>query len=784
MSNALTSAIGVAQRTIAPARLRAVDYLRVSTAEQRKGYGIAYTGKKTVRHIEKKNWEHVNTYADEGYSGSLDHTQRPDLKRLMADAKQTPRPFDVVVVSEERAIGRRDRAFWPWVWVLEDLGIFVAVVRGDYDNTTEEGRSKMRKEQDKAEDERITIRDRTQGGVQEKAEIGGHPGGVAPYPYRIENKGIKGESRIVLDKGDERAPYSLMHRAYEHIVDEGMNCSEVEDLFNAEKIHGPTLDYWPRGSLRHVLTSQAVQTASRTYRDPKQPKVRLNDDGEPIFGETVVIEYEPVFNDIQLKKLNKALERTSRKGRKAEEYSVHPLSEHLFGVCENYYTGVRRTGRAGVRAYRCTGTVKDYKNPKKAKCECSQVDADALEYVVWHHVCKLLEEPDRLMALSSEWAEIARANEIDYASRVQDLENQIEEIDDLIDLTTDAATRQAVRKKLSRAEARQYIESRIKAHNEEREQLVELRDQAISWREEVDRAQERAVDLDNLARMARTSLYSMTPEQKADVIDWLELKVTITGEIPRKTRSDDLIGAWFRDRERLVPLLTDEAWAAVEPILAARKGRKPKDPRGLLDSMLHKARTGCSWMSAPVPGAQSIWGRWLHQGLWEALMDALATFPGTAPVSEVAPLPSLRVEGRVDPRLFVGDDESSTEDALFKASDYKISPFELESALLEHEAVAEAAVVPAPDALRLAVPKAYVVLAEGWEPGPDTAKELFAHSRAVLAPYKRIRRIEFAELPKTISGKIRRIELRERTAAGSENEYAEDTTGDAKGDAR
>ncbi|WP_405793390.1 AMP-binding protein [Streptomyces sp. NBC_01506] len=112
-------------------------------------------------------------------------------------------------------------------------------------------------------------------------------------------------------------------------------------------------------------------------------------------------------------------------------------------------------------------------------------------------------------------------------------------------------------------------------------------------------------------------------------------------------------------------------------------------------------------------------------------------------------------------------------DDVFKASDYKISPFELESALLEHEAVAEAAVVPAPDALRLNVPKAYVVLADGWEPGPDTAKLLFAHSRAVLSPYKRVRRIEFAELPKTVSGKIRRIELRERTAAGSDAEYEE-----------
>ncbi|WP_298569471.1 AMP-binding protein [Streptomyces luteogriseus] len=113
-------------------------------------------------------------------------------------------------------------------------------------------------------------------------------------------------------------------------------------------------------------------------------------------------------------------------------------------------------------------------------------------------------------------------------------------------------------------------------------------------------------------------------------------------------------------------------------------------------------------------------------------------------------------------------------DDVFKASDYKISPFELESALLEHEAVAEAAVVPAPDELRLAVPKAYVVLAEGWEPGPDTAKVLFEHSREALAPYKRIRRLEFGELPKTVSGKIRRIELREATAAGSDAEFREE----------
>ncbi len=99
-------------------------------------------------------------------------------------------------------------------------------------------------------------------------------------------------------------------------------------------------------------------------------------------------------------------------------------------------------------------------------------------------------------------------------------------------------------------------------------------------------------------------------------------------------------------------------------------------------------------------------------------------------------------------------------DDVFKASDYRISPFELESVLLEHDAVAEAAVVPAPDPVRLAVPKAYVTLAAGHEATEETARSILAFCREHLAPYKRVRRVEFAELPKTISGKIRRVELR------------------------
>ena len=104
-------------------------------------------------------------------------------------------------------------------------------------------------------------------------------------------------------------------------------------------------------------------------------------------------------------------------------------------------------------------------------------------------------------------------------------------------------------------------------------------------------------------------------------------------------------------------------------------------------------------------------------------------------------------------------------DDVFKSSDYRLSPFEIESALIEHPAVAEAAVVPSPDPIRLSVPKAYVTLAPGFEPNRETALSVLRFLRARLAPYKRVRRIEFGELPKTISGKIRRVQLR-----GVENE--------------
>ncbi|WP_243228503.1 AMP-binding protein [Microbacterium sp. CIAB417] len=112
-------------------------------------------------------------------------------------------------------------------------------------------------------------------------------------------------------------------------------------------------------------------------------------------------------------------------------------------------------------------------------------------------------------------------------------------------------------------------------------------------------------------------------------------------------------------------------------------------------------------------------------------------------------------------------------DDVFKASDYKISPFELESVLLEHELVVEAAVVPSPDPTRLSVPKAYICLRPDAGDETAAAGAIYAFARERLSSHLWVRIIEFVpELPKTISGKIRRVELRtreaERVAAGAD----------------
>ena len=150
----------------------------------------------------------------------------------------------------------------------------------------------------------------------------------------------------------------------------------------------------------------------------------------------------------------------------------------------------------------------------------------------------------------------------------------------------------------------------------------------------------------------------------------------------------------------------------------------------------------------------------LMQGYW----DPSGTLSGAdGEVYRTGDVASVDADGYL---TFVG-----RADDVFKSSDYRISPFELESVLIEHDAVAEAAIVPSPDDIRLSVPKAFILLIAAAPPSRETAASILKYTNTRLAPFKRIRRLEFVtELPKTISGKIRRNQLRRVEYQGSAND--------------
>lgn len=656
MGKATRTALDVLARV--QGELRAVIYVRVSTEEQAKGYGIAYTEKKCVKHIERKGWAYVRTYADEGYSGSLDHTERPELRELIADAHKTPRPFDVVVVCEERAIGRRDRAFWPWVWQLHDLGVFVAIVTGDYDNTTDDGRSRMRKAQDAAEDERITIRRRTQGGIQEKAESGGLPGGAAPYGWRIENQGKRGESRLVLE---EETAVPLLRRAWKCIVLEFKNPHEVEDLFNLERLSDPTARYWPRGSLRQILKGDPIQKGERIFRNPasahRKTGTQLDASGTPLYGETVILELDRIFSDVEVQQLNAALERTAR--TRTGENAVHPLSGRIVGPCGAHYTGFDRSAE-GSRFYACSGKQNVASVKSRTRCTCSQIDANVVDFCVWTAVCRLLENPTVLLEKAAEWSESAAHSEESHEERIAELDRLIAEQEEIIDLAIPAAARQASRRGLRGKEAQEAVDASLQPLTKELEGLEEQRATAVAWRDESRMTASRGRDLEALAAMAAEHLHAMGPKEQQRVYTLLDIRLTIVGDIPRGIRSDDQLHNWFIEHKRLVPELTDEAWKRVESIVVpSGRGRRPADPREMLTLLFRKARTGCSWQELSDSNAPlHSWRRWSADGRWDRLMEALEDMPGV-PVGSDRKL-TLAMEGRIDPRLFISEDQADS----------------------------------------------------------------------------------------------------------------------------
>lgn len=645
-STPLSSAIEAAARAVGTRTLRAVDYLRVSTEEQKKGYGVARQSRKTTRHIELKQWVHVGTYKDEGVSGSLEAADRGALKRLMGDAQQTPRPFDIVVVPDGRVIGRKGRAFWRWVWALEDIGVFVAVVADDYDNTTTEGRKKMRRDANYAETEWEAIRDRTQGGLQEKAVLtpAAHIGGHAPYGYRIANKGNPG-SYLVID-GDEA---KVIKHVYDLVVGEGLNLRKATIRLISEGITARSGKSWTRDNLRDRIMSAPVLDAVLVFRGKH---AKRDENGDPLWGDSVAIELPRILTEEQSAELRRKVAETAKHSSGRRWF--YPLSGQIVSVCGKTYSGLGyTTGREAARFYRCAGCAP--KDLSQRPCGCSRIDADALEKHVWKHVTEIASDSEKLQELAAEWIGMAEGDATALVDRITDLDHRIQGMNASI-----LAVIVATAKQSKSADA---VEAATAVLNDELQQLHNLCHEAAEWHAEMEESDQRARGLIALA-MAKTSFPEMAPEQQAAILSMLELKVTITGPVPDDRRGGVpcTVRAWYATTGVCIPAaaLSDEEWAKAAPLLP--KGRRGT-VRQSVDAIFYKARTGKSWPDVIKETGATIqaskhFNAWISDDTWSRVNAALADVE-RVPLPELRLLPSMVIEGRVDPSAMPNPEERS-----------------------------------------------------------------------------------------------------------------------------
>lgn len=667
MGETLTASV----RTVGRAEhrvLRAVAYLRVSTDEQVQGNGIAYTARRALRHIEKKGWEHVGTYSDEGLSGALGADERADLARLMEEARKTPRPFDVVVVYEERAMGRTGRAFWPWVWELEDGGVYVAIVKGDYDNTTDEGRSRMRKAQDKAEDERSTLRDRTNGGRDERARNGGYVGGKVPYGYRVE--GPAKARVLVVDECSEgagcerRCEADTLRRVRQVFVDPAQgkgNWRTTAILINAEGYTTRDGKPWREANLRARVMSPTVLEARQVFRNPMGKHTAVDPAGNPLYGETVVIELDAIFTPEEIKELKQADARRPPRAPKSGG-RVYTMSKRIIGQCGAYYTGFGREGDTS-RYYRCSGATEAFAGSGR-RCKCPRLNADVIESYVWGQVRKFLGDEARLKILAEQHVGHASAGKADFAARIEELEQRITTLRRTIMVTSAMSVRQAIEMGMSDAEAESLAAESVRPLRAELSEVASLRDEVAAWQQETLQAGQRAWDLRSLAKLAHHSLERLTSDQQAELLALLDIKATIVGDVPQgRAGSPCSLWKFFRDSGRDVPDLTDEAWAVVSPLITSQGHTLSR--RSILAGLLHKARTGCRWHELPSKyghyrGVQTQLKRWRASGVWEQIMEALEPFSGTPPVGRDL-TPPVRLTGVLIPELLLGSNAHLTE---------------------------------------------------------------------------------------------------------------------------
>ncbi|MFB8087031.1 recombinase family protein [Streptomyces sp. NPDC055992] len=637
-------------RLPASAVIVVAKYARVSTGGQLDGFGLEDQNRISngwlARHPEATVYDE---YVDEAVSGALE--SRPEMDRLVQDARRGR--FNRILVPAVDRIGRTAGAAYQWAWDMADLGVHFLSAGEDIDTSTEAGWSRFMRHVTLAEMEWRRIRERTCAGRELKISYGGWPGGPAPYGYRIakDTTVVGGRQKtfsvLVTDDYESR----VLFAATEFLVDHGMNISEVAEALNARGLITRSGVPWGAANLRNRLHSETIHCGyvvyRRTDRGAGKNNTRLREDGSPVHGDPVRIGVPPILSEERTGLLMETLRRIGFQNGRTDD-RIYPLSGRIDSLCGSVYTGMGR-GSGKARGYRCKGSV-----GKEGSCQEPHFDAAELEAAVWAELAELMKEWDQPGAPAVGRLGSLQGDKQKYENRVLVLAGDIAVREDLIHRQVPAYLEAGIHPLV--------LKAGLKVMEQELEEYRGQKDVAEQWLRAHADHQRQAGRLAAIAGNARECLDSMTPDERKELCDFLNVRVTprAMGKTARPGIRCEVRKGHHETGTLVPPAPTAEEWEAVLGLLRGLLSEKSAkhliskyDIRGQFSGMLHRLRSGLSWAEMPL-----TWGPvnpirerqlfWWKRGFWPEIMAVLGADRRGVEAYRHSVLPQLTVT--VEPR--------------------------------------------------------------------------------------------------------------------------------------